>query len=222
MPAHLARPSIQRGFSLLEVLISILVLSFGILGAAGLQASSLQVTREARLQASAMRLAEELGELMRSNKALATDLSASPNPYVFDAKAGDTPFTKPNCGYPTPVSTSPCTTPQDIAQRDLYEWWARVQGMQDDPDKPRVRNELPDARVVICQDSVLYDSSHLPQWACNDTGGTLVVKIGWTRTNTLRGASGTDATTTTGANTGAFDKALRPAIIFPLIPGSTT
>ena len=220
MPAHLARPSIQRGFSLLEVLISILVLSFGILGAAGLQASSLQVTREARLQASAMRLAEELGEMMRSNKGLATNLSASPNPYVFDAEAGDTPFTKPNCGYPT--SSNPCTTAQDIAQRDLYEWWERVQGMEDEADMPRVRNELPGARVVICQDTALYDASHLPQWTCNDTGGTLVVKIGWTRTNTLRGATGTDATTTTDANTGAFDKALRPAIIFPLIPGSTT
>lgn len=210
----------QRGFSLLEVLISILVLSFGILGAAGLQASSLQVTREARLQAGAMRLAEELGELMRSNKELATKLTSGTNPYMFDATAGQSPFTKPNCGYPG--SANACTTAGDIAQRDLYEWWQRVQGMEDAVGKPRVRNELPDARVVVCQDKTLYDASHLPQWTCDNTGGTLVVKIGWTRTNTLRGATGTDASSTTGANTGAFDKALRPAIIFPLTPGSTT
>ena len=37
----------NRGFSLLEVLISIVVLSFGVLGAAGLQATSLQANREA-------------------------------------------------------------------------------------------------------------------------------------------------------------------------------
>ena len=50
----------ESGFSLLEVLISILILSFGILGMVGLQASSLQISREARLQASAVRFAEEM------------------------------------------------------------------------------------------------------------------------------------------------------------------
>ena len=58
----------QRGFSLIEVLISIVVLCFGVLGMVGLQAASLQANREARLQSTAVRMAEEMAELMRSNK----------------------------------------------------------------------------------------------------------------------------------------------------------
>ncbi len=210
----------QQGFSLLEVLISILVLSFGVLGMAGLQSTSLQVTREARLQASAVRLAEELAELMRSNKSLSTGLSS--NPYLVDLKSEDEPgpLTSPACGYPT--SSTACTTAADIANRDLYEWWERVRGQKDSVSDPRVRMELPGARVVICQDSTPYDSNNLPQWACDNTGGTLVIKMGWIRTNTLRGATGTDASSTSSANTGAFDKALRPSVIFPVIAGSTT
>jgi type IV pilus assembly protein PilV len=195
----------ESGFSLLEVLISILILSFGILGMVGLQASSLQISREARLQASAVRFAEEMAELMRSNKNEALKPS---NAYLISfSETTDTNSDTANCGYP---GKSACGTSEDIAKRDRYEWIERL------------NQELPDARVEICQDSTPYDADGLPQWACSGSGGTLVLKIGWTRSNTLRGASGTDATTTSGANTGAFDKALRPAVVFPVTPGSTT
>jgi type IV pilus assembly protein PilV len=199
--SHTARSG-QQGFSLLEVLIAILVLCFGVLGMVGLQAASLQVNREARLQSSAIRLAEEMAEMMRGNKDVAVNLTTSP--YLLSS----TTATSPNCGYPS--SSAACTTTNAVAQRDVYEWLERVKA------------ELPGSKVVICQDSTPYDTAGLPQWACSDTGGTVVLKMGWTRSNTLRGASGADATTTSGANTGAFDKALRPAVTFPLIPGSTS
>lgn len=194
-------PYRQHGFSLLEVLIAILVLCFGVFGMVGLQATSLQVNREARIQSSAIRLAEEMAELMRSNKDIAVNLTG--NPYLLSA----TTATNPNCGFP---GLSQCATTSAVAQRDVYEWLERV------------RVELPDPRVAICQDSTPYDASGLPQWACSGSGSTIVLKIGWTRSNTIRGATGTDATDTSSANAGAFDKALRPAVTFPLTPGSTT
>lgn len=199
MPYPIAKH--EGGFSLLEVLISILVLCFGILGLVGLQAASLQANREARLHSTAVRLAEELAEMMRSNKIIATQLTS--NPYMVTS----TSSTNPNCGYP---GLTACASANLIAQRDIYEWLERI------------KIELPEPRVAICQDSSPYDSSGLPQWTCSNSGGTIVLKIGWTRSNTLRSATGTDATDTSGANLGAFDKALRPAVTFPLTPGSTT
>lgn len=204
----------SRGFSLVEVLISVVVLTFALLGAAGLQVASLQATRESRLQAAGVRYGQELAELMRSNKNTAVKLTASANPYIYNSVTST--LTNPNCGYP---GLAACTTAgtkdtgitsSAAAERDVYEW------------AERVKSDLPGARILVCEDSAPYDSDGLPQWTCSGTGGTLVLKIGWTRHNTLRGATGTDATNTTSANTGAFDKALRPSVIFPLTAGSTT
>lgn len=206
----------QRGFSLIEVLVSIVVLCFGVLGMVGLQAASLQANREARLQSTAVRLAEEMAEMMRGNKAQAIALTN--NPYLFDVNSGST-LTVTNCGLPGGSGT--CDTGELVAKRDVYEWLTRaVTGVKNSAGTMLTPPELPGARVVICQDSAPYDSSGLPQWTCSGTGETIVLKIGWTRGNTLRGATGTDATNTTAANTGAFDKALRPAVTFPITPGS--
>lgn len=194
----------QQGFSLVEVLISVIVLSFGMLGMVGLQAASLKANRESRLQATAVRFGEEMGELMRSNKITAVLTTSGANPYLISSMTA----TSPNCGYP--ISSAACTTPEAVAQRDVYEWLQRV------------NSELPGAKVAICEDSTPYTSDGLPQWACSNSGGTMVVKIGWTRSSTITGASGTDATDTTSVNTGAFDKALRPGVVLTVIAGSTS
>jgi len=201
MPNSIAKH--EAGFSLLEVLISILVLCFGILGLVGLQAASLQSNREARLHATAVRLAEELAEMMRGNKETGRKLTT--NPYMVSLAKDDALPSDSGCGYPTGL----CSSGSAIANRDILEWMTRV------------RSDLPDARVVICEDNAPYDASGLPQWTCSNSGGTIVLKIGWTRSNTLRGATGTDATDTSSTNLGAFDKALRPAVTFPLTPGTS-
>lgn len=216
--SHLRPHSLHRGFSLIEVLISIIVLCFGILGMVGLQAASLQANREARLQATAVRLAEEMAEMMRSNKSTAVALTN--NPYMFDVNSGST-LTATTCGLPG--GSGDCTTGELVAKRDVYEWLTRaVVGLKNSSGAVTTPPELPGARVVICQDNAPYDSSGLPRWTCSGSGGTLVLKIGWIRANILRGASGSDATNTSEANTGAFDKALRPAVTFSVTPGSTT
>lgn len=197
---------LEQGFSLLEVLISMIVLSFGVLGAVGLQVASLQVNREAKLQAIAVRYAEELAELMRSNKGVA--VLESSNPYLLSVKSGDTGPADPACGYP---GKSACVNLEKIAQRDAFEWWKRID------------DELPGVRVAVCQDSTPYEASTgLPQWVCTGTGGTLAIKIGWTRKNTMPGAIENDATDTNAANAGAFDRALRPSVVFAINPGSMT
>ncbi|MBF6630435.1 MAG: type IV pilus modification protein PilV [Comamonas sp.] len=190
----------QKGFSLLEVLISILVLSFGVLGAVGLQAASLQLTRESRLQSTGVQLADELSEILRSNHVEAIKTSS---PYLIDSKTFMPDKKNITCGIP---GSNNCTTSTSIATRDINDWLIRT------------KKQLPSARVVVCFDSTPHDSKGLPQWECSNAGSTLAIKIGWTRRNTLSGATGVDATDASDNNTGAFDKALRPSVVIPVNP----
>lgn len=57
----------QKGFTLLEVLIAVLVLAVGLLGFAGLQLSSINNNQEAALQSQALAIANDLSSRMRAN-----------------------------------------------------------------------------------------------------------------------------------------------------------
>ncbi|MBT9507116.1 type IV pilus modification protein PilV [Rhodoferax sp.] len=186
----------SAGFSLIEVLISIVVLSFGLLGMVGMQAAALQSNREARLQSSAVVLARELAELMRGNKAIG--ILATGNPYLGDFNTPLVAATPSYCLNVAPA-TPLCTNATDIANAQMTEWLARVDA------------ELPGAHVKTCFDSAPFDSNGLPIWTCNNTGGVVVVKIGWTRGSTDRSKSGT----------AAFERAIRPSVIFSVTAGMT-
>jgi type IV pilus assembly protein PilV len=187
----------RNGFSLLEVLISILILSFGILGMVGLQAAALQANREARLQSVAGTLARELAEMMRGNKDIGNLTSA--NPYLGNFSGTLAPATPSYC-LNVATSTTACADATAIANAQMTEWLSRVE------------QDLPGARVSVCQDSAPFDGSGLPQWACTatGTGATVVIKIGWTRGSTDRTKTGSDA----------LEKATIPSIVFPITPGS--
>lgn len=66
-----ARPRAARGFSLIEVMISVLVLSVGLLGLAGLQVVSLKQNHNAYLRTQASHLAYDILERMRANRTAA-------------------------------------------------------------------------------------------------------------------------------------------------------
>ncbi|MGH8037147.1 MAG: type IV pilus modification protein PilV [Stenotrophomonas sp.] len=58
----------QRGFSLLEVLVAVVVLAFGLLGFALLQTMSVRYVQSANYRTQATNLAYDLSEQMRSNR----------------------------------------------------------------------------------------------------------------------------------------------------------
>jgi type IV pilus assembly protein PilV len=62
-------PRQQRGFGLLEVLVTVIVLSVGLLGLAGLQATSLRFNSSAYQRSQATHLAYDLADRMRANRA---------------------------------------------------------------------------------------------------------------------------------------------------------
>lgn len=199
--SEFSRP--ESGFSLIEVLISIIVLSFGLLGMVGLQAAALQANREARAQSTASSLARELAEMMRGNKDIG--LLTSANPYFGDFSSPLAPATTAYC-MNVATSTTACADTTAIANAQMTEWLSRVD------------SELPGARVRICVDSQPFDPSNgTPRWICTATGPgtTTVIKMGWTRGSTNRAL--------TGARTGAdlLDRATTPALVLPITPGNT-
>jgi type IV pilus assembly protein PilV len=189
-----------RGFSLIEVLVSIIILSFGLLGMVGLQAAALQSNRDARLQSVAGTLARELAEMMRGNNSIAILPAGAANPYLGQFA---TPLVAANPSYCLNVSTATplCLSNTEVAQAQMTEWLARID------------DALPGARVSICADGSPYDAQGLPQWPCVPGAGVnTYIKIGWTRGSTDRKLTGA----------AALDPAVRPSLILPITPGNTS
>jgi type IV pilus assembly protein PilV len=108
----------QNGVTLLEVLVSLVILCFGMLGLAGLQMSALKYNSVASTRSGATLLASELSDRMRSNMA---GVKASNYARNMDyATAIGSPVTAPACG-----STTDCSAAQ-LAQLDLANWLARI------------------------------------------------------------------------------------------------
>ena len=61
----------QRGETLVEVLVALLVLSIGLLGVAALQVSALQTNQGAHVRSQASVLAYDIADRMRANRAVA-------------------------------------------------------------------------------------------------------------------------------------------------------
>ena len=59
----------QNGFSLLEIMIAVMVLSIGLLGMAAMQAVALSSNQEAQFRIQALAIAEDLASRMRTNRA---------------------------------------------------------------------------------------------------------------------------------------------------------
>jgi len=186
----------RRGFTLLEVLVAIVVLSFGVLGVVGLQAMALQANKEARYQSTAVALARELGDMMRSTKNIATLTSAAQNPYLIDFQNANFPGAPNNC------FAAVCPSPLTVAQFNMQEWLARV------------NTAVPGVRVVVCFDDTPYGADGRPRWACDGGAtGTSVVKIGWARQSSDSNAADADRVTNGGNGL--------PSVVLPLIPGNT-
>ncbi|MBV6416461.1 MAG: hypothetical protein CMLOHMNK_01023 [Steroidobacteraceae bacterium] len=73
-----ASPAAQRGITMVESLVALVVLSVGLLGIAGMYVMSLQTGRTAMLRTQAVNLVSDLGDRIRANgrAGIAYDLAA--------------------------------------------------------------------------------------------------------------------------------------------------
>ena len=162
-----ARPA--AGFTLIEVLVAVLVLAIGILGASAAQLAALRTRHQSQLMSDAVQLASTLADSMRANLALSGAASADgANPYLqlqYDAAADGAPPPAPQC-----LPGAACSAVQ-MAEADI----------------DRVRQALhagfPGGRIVVCRDSTAWDAGRdALRWACDNGGGSsapIVIKVGW-------------------------------------------
>ncbi|MDF4004487.1 type IV pilus modification protein PilV [Luteibacter sp. PPL552] len=105
-------PGAQRGVSLIEVMVAILVFSLGMVGLALMQLRGAQFTRESGARSAAVSLARSLADAMRANPDGALPKGA-PSAYLYD---GTTTYTDADC------NATNLSSPSAIATRDLACW----------------------------------------------------------------------------------------------------
>ncbi len=121
----------QRGVSMIEVLVTLLVTAVGLLGVASLQMNAVKNTRESQMRSIATVLAHDMAERMRSNL---VGLSV-PNQY-YDQMDGTATATDCRAG---------ACSPDQLAQYDYWEW------------SQQLNNLLPLGTGVVCIDSTPND-----------------------------------------------------------------
>lgn len=112
------RLPLSRGFSLLEVLIAIVVLSIGLLGLASLQLSALQGNNQSYERSQAHILAYEIADAMRANR------SAAGNEAFLIAAGAAPPVAPVDCEDPA-LAVPRCNAAQAAAFA-LDQWHARL------------------------------------------------------------------------------------------------
>jgi type IV pilus assembly protein PilV len=151
----------SAGFSLIEVMISILVLSFGMLGVASLLATSLSGSHTSSLRTQAIVLADDLADRMRANRA--TAVAAAPNNYGGIAAADN------SCRavhYAHLHAAPVACTPAQLAADDLFDWQAQLTAA------------LPQGTGVVCIDSTPDDGT-AGATACDGVGNAYAIKEFW-------------------------------------------
>ena len=155
------------GSSLVEVLVSLLLLALGLLGASILQLTSLRARHESALLSAGTQLAAGMAERMRANSALMYGPDAG-NPYLGVSYAAPADGAAPGGGAMACFGIAACSAAQ-LAQFDIAEW------------KQQLHAALPGARVQVCRDAQAWDGA-AQGWHWNCSGGKgapVVIKLGW-------------------------------------------
>jgi type IV pilus assembly protein PilV len=157
----------QKGFSLTEVLVAVLVLTLGIIGAAGMQLTATRTSQHTLYHGIGLQIASEIADGIRANDS-EMRLSDGNNRFMsvdYDSSKESDPGPPPVLCYATACDSG------QLALFDIHQW------------KTRVRDGLPGGRLVICRDARPWnDEKSAFAWDCTPGSGeraSLVIKLGW-------------------------------------------
>lgn len=161
----------EHGFSMIEVLVTLLLISVGVLGMVALQTRTIQYTQDSAQRNVAMTLANDLAEMMR---AMPAGLPASSG--FYKAAAADFPE-KPSTCVPLPANAS----------GQLGCWADKVAKM------------LPVGALSEDDESLLKSDFHICRTSaagtCNNSGNAVEIQIAWhAKSGECLNADGTSST----------------------------
>ena len=115
MQLTLTRGRAQAGFSMIEVLVTVVVIAIGLLGVAKMQAASVSNTQVARTRSLVALQASSLASMMHGNRG------------YWGGTSAPTSLTLSGAGSTSPCTTSaPCITPTAMANGDILLWKAGI------------------------------------------------------------------------------------------------
>ncbi|MGM0517416.1 MAG: type IV pilus modification protein PilV [Pseudomonadota bacterium] len=142
----------HEGFSLVEVLVALVVLSIGVLGVAALHATALKNNSSSYVRSQMTLAAYDLADRMRANRQAALDGE-------YDAISG--------AEHAACEGAAPGCTAKEMAEHDVWAW------------KDHLTDIVPDATGIVCRDSSPNDGSGTGSASCDGTGDIRAIKIWW-------------------------------------------
>lgn len=165
------RISNKAGFSLVEVLVSMVVLAFGVIGAAGMQLTALRTTQQAAFQTFSLQLAAEIADAIRaSERKMGSNWEVNPFAGMnYRAIDDSQPAVPSRLCYETTCDK------KEFAEFEIYAW------------KKRIKAALPGGRILICRDAEPWSrAANTLSWDCDSgsmANAPLVIKLGWQAKN---------------------------------------
>jgi type IV pilus assembly protein PilV len=141
----------SAGFTLIEIIISVVVLAIGLLGMAALQMNGLRNNQSAYFRAQATQLAYDMADRMRTNIVEASDPSVL-NAGTYNNGAATTDICE--------TGGTTCTTDQ-MTGYDFSQW------------NTELAAQLPFGTGTVCIDSTPLTD------ACDGTGTVYAIKVWW-------------------------------------------
>ena len=148
-----------------EVLVSILLLSSGVVGMMGFQIASTRTTQQSSYQTTALLLAAEIADTVGSMMSDEGHSHAVEPLFNLDytSMPGTLPVSESSCHFST------CGT-SEFAAFEINEW------------KTRLAANFPTARLRICRDGNPWnEAAQAYKWDCSadSADAPFVVKVGW-------------------------------------------
>ena len=180
--ARTSGPAKAGGFTLLEVLIAIVIVSIGLLGVAAMQASTLKNAGGSKYRSAAITLTSDMADRMRANLEgmMEGDFAVGTGYNRPRTALGDAAYNTPD-----PACRSSGCLPAAMALDDLATWQERLAAV------------LPRGAGVVCIDS---GSTGAPTFngttldpKCDGLGTMFAIKVFWLDN---RSETATDAATT--------------------------
>jgi type IV pilus assembly protein PilV len=152
----------QRGFSMVEALVTVLIFAIGLLGVIGLQTLALASSTISSQRNDATVLALDMADRMRANLTAVTGGAGTGYDAAVAGAAGC------RAVYADAVAAAGTCTADQLAADDLYDWLAQIQ------------QTLPSGDGAVCIDGTPDDGAPGAP-ACDGAGRTYAVKVWWTQ-----------------------------------------